>query len=119
MGIGIEILLDPSMPEPELTPSPVAGDDGSDKFLGIFYRVDTEALEEWVEEINFTMGGLGSSVEELQITTTFRTFLLIMYVNNWEKRILRYTTLIIEQLKAQITGFCKFTDYQNTVGKTV
>ena len=36
MRIGIEIHLDPDMPEPELTPSSVAGDDGSDNFLGLF-----------------------------------------------------------------------------------
>ena len=34
MRIGIEIPLDPDMPDLELTPSPVAGDDGSDIFLG-------------------------------------------------------------------------------------
>ena len=34
--MSIEILLDPDMPEPELTPSTVAGDDGSDDFLGLF-----------------------------------------------------------------------------------
>ena len=37
MRIGIEIPLDPDIPEPELTPSSVAGDDGSDNFLGLFY----------------------------------------------------------------------------------
>ena len=49
MMIEIEIPLDPDMPEPELTPSPVAGDDGCDNFLGLFYRVDVEALEEWAK----------------------------------------------------------------------
>ena len=47
MRIGIEIAIDLDMPEPELTPSPVAGDDGSDYCFGLFYRVDVEALEEW------------------------------------------------------------------------
>ena len=36
MKIGIEIPLDHDMPEPELTPSPVAGDDGSDNFWDFF-----------------------------------------------------------------------------------
>ena len=63
MKIGIEIPLDPDMPEPELTPSPVAGDDGSDKFLKLFYRIDVEALEKWAKVTKFMMGGLGLSVE--------------------------------------------------------
>ena len=32
MRIGTEIPLDPHMPEPVLTPSPIAGDDGSNNF---------------------------------------------------------------------------------------
>ena len=56
MKIGIEIPLDPGMPETELTPSPVAGDHGSDNLLGLFYRVDVEALEEWANVTNFMMG---------------------------------------------------------------
>ena len=36
MRIGIEIPPYTDMPEPELTPSPVAGDDGSDNFWGLF-----------------------------------------------------------------------------------
>ena len=107
MRIGIEIRLDPNMPELELTPSPVAGDHGSDNFLGLFYRVDVEALEEWADVSNFMMGGLGFWVEEPEVTSNFRDFLRIMYGNNWEKRILHYTTLVIEQLKALIIGFCE------------
>ena len=72
MKIGIEIPLETDMPLPELIPSPVAGDDGSDNFLGLFYRVDLEALEEWANVTNFVMGALGFSVEEPEITTNFR-----------------------------------------------
>ena len=36
MRMGIEFPLDPGMPDPELTLSPVAGDDGFDNFLGLF-----------------------------------------------------------------------------------
>ena len=82
MTIGIEILLDPDMPEPVLTRSPVAGDDGSDNFLGLFYQVDAEAVEEWAHVTNFMMGGLGFSVEEPEITTYFCDFLPILYGNN-------------------------------------
>ena len=102
------------MQEPELIPSPVAGDDGSENYCGLFYRVDVEVLEEWANVTNFMIGVLGFSVEEPENTTIFRDFLLIMYGNNWEKRILRHTTLAIKQLKVLITGFCKLTSYQKT-----
>ena len=52
---GVEIPLDPDMPDPELTPSPVAGDDGSKKFLRLFCRKDVEAPEEWANVTNFFM----------------------------------------------------------------
>ena len=87
------------MPEPELSPSSVAGDPGSDNFWGFFYRVDVEALEEWANVTKFTIGGLGSSVKEPEITSNFRDFLLIMHGNNWGKGILRHTSMIKEQLK--------------------
>ena len=112
MRIETEIPLELDMPEPELTPSPVAGDDGSHNSLGLFYRVDVEALEEWANANNFMMGELGLSVEEREITTNFRDFLLILEGSIREKRILRDTTMVIEQLKAQIPGFCKLTNYQ-------
>ena len=69
MRIGIEVPLDPDMPEPELSPSPVAGDDdGSDNFVGLFYRVDVETLEEWATVTIFKMDGLGFSIEKPEIT---------------------------------------------------
>ena len=74
MRIGIEIPLDPYMPEPELTPSPVAEDHGSNEFMGFFYRVVVEALEEWANVTNIMKGGLGSSVEISEITSNFRDF---------------------------------------------
>ena len=78
MRIGIEILPNPDMPEPELTPSPVAGDDGFDNFWCLFYRVYLEALEEWANATNFMMGRLEFSVEEPEVTTNFCDFLLII-----------------------------------------
>ena len=77
MRIGIETPLDADMPEPELIPSPVAGDHGSDNFLEFFYRVDVEAPEEWAVITNFMMGGLAFSVEEPETTSNFRDFPLI------------------------------------------
>ena len=114
MRIGIEIPLDPDMPELQLTPSPVAGHDGFDNFLGLFHRVDVEALEEWANVTNNMMGGLGFSVEEPEITSNFRDFFLIMYGNNGQKRFLYYTTKIIDQLRALIPDFCKLTISQKT-----
>ena len=92
------------MLELELIPSPVAGDDGSDSSSGLLYRVDVEALEEWAKVTIFMMGGLGFSVEEPDVITNSRDFLLIKYGINWEERIHRYTTIVIKQLKALITG---------------
>ena len=89
MRIETEIPLDPDMPQAELTPSPVAGNDGSDNFSGLFHRVGVEALEEWAIKTNFMMGSLVFSVEKPEITKNFRNFLPIMYWNNWEKRTLR------------------------------
>ena len=40
MRIGIERTSGPDMPEPELSPSPVAGDAVPDNCLGLFYHVD-------------------------------------------------------------------------------
>ena len=114
MRIGIEFLLDPDMPDPELILSPVSGDDGSHNFSGLFYRVHVEVLEEWANATNFMMDGLGFPVEELEITTNFRDFLLIINGNIWEKRIFRYITMVIEQLAALITCFCKLTNYHKT-----
>ena len=36
MKIGTEIPLDPDISDPELSPSPIAADHGSDNFLGLF-----------------------------------------------------------------------------------
>ena len=44
LRIGIEIPLDPFMPKPELTPSSVVPDGNNDNLLGLYYRVDVEAL---------------------------------------------------------------------------
>ena len=84
------------MPEPALTPSPVAGDDGTDNFLGLFYRVGLEAPEERANVTNLMMGGLGFSVQEPEITLNFRDFILIRHGNRWEKRILRFITMTID-----------------------
>ena len=58
-GIEIEVSLDPDMLDPELFPSPVAGDPGSDTCMGLFYRVDVEALETWANSTIFMSWSLG------------------------------------------------------------
>ena len=116
MRIRTEIPLDHDMLEPELTPSPVAGDHGSHDYLGLFYRVDVEALGKWANVTNFIMGGLGFSVKKSEITLVFLDLLLIMYGKKWEKRVLRYTKMVKEQLKALIPGICKLTIHQTNSG---
>ena len=51
--VAVEIVLDPDMPEPEESHSPVAGDPGSDNCLGLFYRIDVDALETWDKKRSF------------------------------------------------------------------
>ena len=63
MSIGIENLLHPNMPEPQPSPSSVAGDPGSDKRLWEFYWFDVDALETWAEDTR-----IGFSVEEPKVT---------------------------------------------------
>ena len=60
--IGIEIRLDPDTPEPEIPSSLVACDPGSDNSLGLFNRVDVDALETWAKNTNFMSGSPGYSV---------------------------------------------------------
>ena len=113
--IGIEIYLDPDMPEPKLSLSLVAGDPGSDSCLGLFYRVDLDALETWAKKINFLSGSFGYSVEARETTEDFRDFPKILYGNIWESRVLRFIVMVLEQLKALVTGFYKLSSHQMTV----
>ena len=78
----IESLLDPNMPEPELSPSAVAGDPSTDKCFELFYGVDVDPLENWAKNTNFMAGRLEYSVEEPEVTKDFREFLTIMSGNN-------------------------------------
>ena len=109
-GLGIEIPL--GLPEhmpPEMTPSPVASDEDHDKFLGIFYRVEVEALDEWATVTSFMRGSIGYVVQEPEITDDFKHFLIRMYGSNWERRVLSYQTMIVELLYSLITGYSKLT----------
>ena len=109
MRIGIENPLDPDISEPELSPFLVAGDHRSDNFLKLFHRVEVEVVEEWADVKSCKMGGLGFSVEEPEVTSNFCVFLQLMNGKVCEKPIIRYTTMILEQLKATKTSQCKLT----------
>ena len=109
LGIEIPLGLPDHMPQQEMTPSPVVPDEDHDHFLGLYYRVDVEALDEWATVTSFMRGSIGYVVQEPEITDNFKQFLIIMYGSNWEKRVLSYQTMIIEQLYALITGYSKLT----------
>ena len=97
------------MPQQELTPSLVAPAEGNDNFLGLYYRVDVEALDEWATNTSFMRGSIGYVVQEPEITDDFKQFLITMYGSNWGKRVLNYQTMIVEQLYALVTGYSKLT----------
>ena len=82
--LGIEILLGlpEHMPQQEMTPSPVAPDEDNDNFLGLCYRVDVEALDEWAKVTIFMRGSIAFVVEEPEITDDFKQFLKTMYGSN-------------------------------------
>ena len=107
----IEIPLDlpEHMPQQEMTPSPVDPDEDNDNFLGLYYRVDVEALDEWATVTSFMRGSIGYVVQEPEITDDFKQFLITMYGSNWEKRVLSYQKMIVEQLYALITAYSKLT----------
>ena len=109
LGSEIPLGLPEHMPQQEMTPSPVVPDEDHDNFLGLYYRVDVEALKEWARVTSFVRGSIGYVVQEPEITDDFKQFLIRMYGSNWEKRVLRYQTVIVEQLYALITGCSKLT----------
>ena len=92
-----------------MTPSPVAPDEGNDIIQGLLYRVDIEALDEWAKVTSFMRGSIGYVVQEPDIIDDFKQFLILLYGSNWEKRVLSYQTMIIEQLYALTTGYSKLT----------
>ena len=102
MRIGIEFPLDSDMPESEMT---FSGNWGWWVlwFLGAFYHVNVEALEDWTEVTNFMMGGLGFSLEDQKLKPISVTSSQLCMGINAKKRIFSYTTKVIEQLKALIT----------------
>ena len=109
LRIEIPLGLPELMPQQEMTPSPVVPDEDHDNFLLLYYRIDVEALDEWATVTSFMRGSIGYVVQEREITDDFKQFLIRMYGSNWEKKVLSYQTMIMEQLYALITGYSKLT----------
>ena len=109
LEIEVPLALPEHMPQQEITPSPVAPDEENDNFLGLYYRADVEALHDCATVTSFMKESIGFVVEEPETTDDFKQFLMIMYGSNWEKRVLDYQPLIMEQLYALITGYSKLT----------
>ena len=108
--LGIEIPLGlPKHMHQEMIPSPVAPDDDHDNFLRLYYRVDVEALDEWATDTSFVRGSIAYVFQEPEISNDFKQFLIRMYGSNWEKRVLSYQTMIVEQLCSLRTRYSKLT----------
>ena len=71
VGIEIPLGLPEHMPQQEMLPSPVAPDEDHDNFLGLYYRVDVEELDEWATVTSFMRGSVGYVVQEPEITDDF------------------------------------------------
>ena len=72
LGIEIPLGLPEHMPQEEMTLSPVVPDEDQDHFLGLYYRVDVEALDEWAKVTSFMRGSIGYVVQEPEITDNFK-----------------------------------------------
>ena len=82
LGNEIPLGLAKHMPQQEKTPSPVSPDEDHDNFLGLYYRVDVEALDERATVTSFMRGSIGYVVQEPEITDDFKQFLIKMYGSN-------------------------------------
>ena len=92
-----------------MTPSLIAPDENIENFFGLYYRVDVKALYDWATVTHLMEGSIGFVVQESDVTDDFKQSLMIMYGCIWEKKVLGYQTMIIEQLYALITGYGKLT----------
>ena len=87
-----------------MTPLPVAPNENDDDFLRILCCVDVESLDD-----HFMRGSIGNVVQEPDVTEDVRQFVFIMYGSHWDKRVLTYQIMIVEQLYALITGYGNMT----------
>ena len=109
LGIKITSGLPKHLLQQEMTPSPLAPDEKIDNFLGISYRGDVEAPNDSATVTHFMKGSLIYVVQEPEVTDNFQQFLITMYGSIWEKRVLGYQTMTIEQLYALNLGYGKLT----------
>ena len=109
LGIEIPLGLLDHLPQEVMTPSPVAPNEDHDNFLGLYYWVDVEALDKWATVTGLMRGSIGYVVQEPEITDDFKQLLIRVYGSNWERRVLSYQTMIVEQFHAHITGYSKLT----------
>ena len=86
LGIEIPLGLPEHMPQQEMTASPVAPDEDDDIFLGLYYRVVIEALDEWATVTSFMRGSIGFVVQEPEIRDDFKQLVITMNGSNWEKK---------------------------------
>ena len=98
LGIEIPLGLSEHLPEQEMTPSPVAPNENDDNFSELSYRVDVESSNDWATVTQFMRGSIEYVVQEPDVTENFKQFLIIIYGSNWEKRVLTYQTMMVEQL---------------------
>ena len=80
--IEIQLGLPEYMHQQEMNPSPVAPDEDHDNFLGLYYRVDVEALDEWAIVTSFMRGSIGYLVQEPEITDDFKQLLIRLCDSN-------------------------------------
>ena len=109
LGIEIPSSIPEHMPQQKITFSTVAPDEDYDNFLRLNYRIDVEALDEWATVTIFIRGSIRVVVQEPDVIDDFKQFLITMYDSNWDKRVLSYQMMIIEQLYALITRYSKLT----------
>ena len=86
LGNQILFRLPEQLLQQEMTPSPVAPDEINDNFLGLYYRVDVEALKDWATVTHFMKGSIRFVAQKPEVTDDFTQFLIIMYSSSWEKR---------------------------------
>ena len=85
LGIENRLGLPVHLPQQEMTDSLVAPEENNDNFLGLFYRVDVEALNDWATIIHIMNRSIRLVVQEPEVTDDFKQFLIIMYGSSWEK----------------------------------
>ena len=109
LGYKIPLSILEHLPEQEMTTSPVAPNENDKNFSGLFYRAYVDSLSDCATVAQFIRRTIGYVLQEPDVCGDFKHFLFIVYGSNWEKRVLTYQTMIVEQLYALITGYGNLT----------